>query len=400
MPADHPGAGMVKPSEIDDAAILAGIVEWVRMETSSDRPDLIEKFLDHVQASFEGLPVGIRRVPPRDGFGGHMVLTYAPDGCNLPPVLLMGHVDTVWAAGTLEQRPVRREGDRVYGPGIYDMKAGSYIATETLRRLALAGHVPPRPIVVLLNSDEEIGSDSSRSLIEELASEAAFVLVPEPAVGPGIAAVTSRKGWGRFTIRAHGRSAHAGGNLAEGRSAIREIARQVIDIEGLNDTVPEASFNVGTVRGGTRGNVVPAEAEIEVDMRMTDAATGERMLQHILSLAPHGPDVRLDISGGINRPPFLRSAAVGRLYESTRNLAGELGFDLPETARGGVSDGNFAAALGRPVLDGLGCGGHGAHAEDEHILASTIAPRAALIHAMLVSADFQSEALGERDQPA
>jgi glutamate carboxypeptidase len=223
------------------------------------------------------------------------------------------------------------------------------------------------------------------------------VLVPEPAVGPNVAAVTARKGWGRFTIRAHGRSAHAGGNLAEGRSAIREIARQIIDIEGLNDTVPEASFNVGTVRGGTRGNVVPAEAEIEVDMRITDAATGERMTRQILSLTPHEPDVRLEITGSINRPPFLRGTAVGRLYESTRKLAGKLGFDLPETSRGGVSDGNFAAALGRPVLDGLGCGGHGAHAEDEHILVSTIASRAALIHTMLVSADFQSEALGRRN---
>ncbi|HWK67599.1 MAG TPA: M20 family metallopeptidase [Rhizobiaceae bacterium] len=397
MPADHSHPGLLTPSEIDEAAFLEGIVEWVRMETPSDRPDLIERFFDHVQASFEGLPVSIRRLPPRGDFGGHMVLTYAPGGSNLPPVLVMGHIDTVWAAGTLERRPIRREGDRVYGPGIYDMKAGSYIATETLRQLAMAGHVPPRPIVVLLNSDEEIGSDSSRSLIEELASKAAFVLVPEPAVGPRIAAVTSRKGWGRFWIRAHGRSAHAGGNLAEGRSAIREIARQIIDIEGLNGSVPEASFNVGTIRGGTRGNVVPAEAEIEVDMRMTDAATGERMMRHILSLTPHDPDVRLAITGGINRPPFLRSPAVGQLYESTRTLAGELGFELPETARGGVSDGNFAAALGRPVLDGLGCGGHGAHAEDEHILVSTIASRAALIHAMLVSADFQSNALGRRN---
>lgn len=393
MPVNVSDEKLLRPADIDVASLCNGIVDWVEMETPTNRPDLIEKLLDHVETGFVGLPVDIRRIPAKDGYGGHMVLRYAPENTNLSPALLMGHVDTVWTAGTLERRPVRRQGDLIYGPGIYDMKAGSFLAIETLRRLARSDCVPPRPVMVLLNSDEEVGSPTSRKLIEEHAAKAAFVLVPEPGIGPGNAVVTRRKGWGRFVVKAYGRSAHAGGNLSEGRSAIREICRQVLDIEALNDAVHGVSFNVGTVRGGTRGNVVPAEAEIEVDMRMRDAQSGEHMVKHLLGLRSHDPDVRLEVVGNINRPPFERSNLVVKFYQSARKLAESLGLDLPETERGGVSDGNFAAALQRPVLDGLGCGGDGAHAEDEHILVSTIAPRAALLHAMLVSSRFQDEAL-------
>jgi glutamate carboxypeptidase len=228
-------------------------------------------------------------------------------------------------------------------------------------------------VVVLLNSDEEIGSPTSRSLIEELAATAAFVLVPEPAVGPDTAAVTSRKGWGRFTMTAHGRPAHAGGNLAEGRSAIREIARHILDLEALTDLETGTTVNVGVVSGGTLLNMVPARAHIEIDLRVADEEAGRRLTDAILSRRPFDSDVRLEIEGGINRPPFRREPGIERLFRAAAELAGD---------------------LGRPTLDGLGCGGHGAHAEDEHIRVSTIAHRAALMYDMLVSIHFQNNAIG------
>ncbi len=392
MPDSRTDFALLRPEEIDVAPLRGGMVDWVEMETPSDRPDLIGRLLDRVEAGFAGLGVDITRHAPREGCGGHMTIRYAPPGTEgKAPVAMIGHVDTVWAAGTLDRRPVRRDGDRLYGPGIYDMKAGSYLVTETVRRLASAGETPPRPLVVLLNSDEEIGSPTSQALIETLAAEAAFVLVPEPGIGPEAAVVTARKGWGRFDITASGRSSHAGGNLHDGRSAIREICRQVLDIEAMTGSEPGATFNVGTIHGGTRRNVVPAEAEIAVDMRFADTPSGKRLVERVLGLQSYDPDVRLKIEGGMNRPAFERNAAVTRLYEATRRLAERIGVNLPETSRGGVSDGNFAAALGKPVLDGLGCGGAGAHAEDEHILISTIAPRAALLRNILMSAAFQIE---------
>lgn len=386
---DLPGA-----DAFDGEELARGIAGWVEMETPSDRPDLIDRLLDHVEESFAGLPVDMRRIPGRDGCGGQLVIDYAPTGSEGPPALLMGHVDTVWDAGTLAERPVRREGDTLHGPGIFDMKAGSYLATETLRRIAGAGLVPPRPIRVYLNGDEEIGSPTSRATIEELAGSAAFVLVPEPAFEAPGTVITARKGWARFALTAHGVSSHAGGNRTDGRSAIHEIARHIMEIEGMNETEDAATFNVGTVSGGTRANVVPDHASIEVDMRANDMATAERLVTAMLARRPIGADIRLEVEGGMNRPPFTRSLEVARLYEATKALAGHLGQPMDETSRGGVSDGNFAAALGKPVLDGLGCNGAGAHAVHEHILVSTVAPRAALMHGMLMSRHFQDLALG------
>lgn len=385
------GEQLLGAQDFDAEELLAGVVEWVELETPSERPDLIDRLLDRVEAQFGDLPVSIRRIPGRDGCGGQLVLTYAPGGLNGEPALIMGHVDTVWEAGTLARCPVRREGDRVYGPGIFDMKAGSWLAVDALHRIAAAGLLPPRPIVVYLNSDEEIGSYTSRGVIEELSRNAAFVMVPEPAFEAPGTVVTKRKGWGRFVLRAHGRSAHAGGNLFDGRSAILEVARHIIDIEAMTATETHATFNVGTVHGGTRPNVVPAEAVIEIDMRADDMATAERLTAAMLARTSYNPDVRIEVEGGINRPPFERSPAVARMYEATKLLALGLGLPMAETSRGGVSDGNFSAALGRPVIDGLGCNGGGAHAIDEHILVSTLAPRAALFHGMLMSRHFHED---------
>jgi glutamate carboxypeptidase len=378
---------------VETAPLLQGIIDWVEMETPPERPDMIDLLLDHAQKEFERLPVSIRRYPPKGGKGGQLAVTYAPEGASGKPVVMMGHIDTVWPVGTLAARPVRREGDKVFGPGIFDMKAGSYIITETLRRIASAGLVPPRPITVFLNGDEETGSHASRDVIEELASAAAFVLVPEPSFEAPGTVITKRKGIAMFKLMATGRSAHAGGSLAEGRSAAREIARHLLEIEALNETEPKASFNVGVIRGGTRSNMVPEYAEIEVDMRVEDMATATRMVDAILSRKAIGDGITLKVEGELNRTPFERSQKVARLYAATQKLAEALDLPMDETSRGGCSDGNIAAGLGVPVLDGLGCSGAGAHALHEHILASTIAPRAVLIHNMLMSRTFQAMAL-------
>lgn len=378
-------------SDFDTEALLAEILKWVSFETPSERPDLIDLLLDHVESLFEGLPVSRQRIPARDGRGGQLVLRYDPAGSNAEPILFMGHIDTVWAAGTLEARPVRRDGDKVFGPGIFDMKAGSCLATMMLLTLAREGVAPPRPVVVYLNSDEEIGSSASRDTIAELGSQAAMVLVPEPSFEAVGTVITARKGWGNFRLEATGVSAHAGGSLHEGRSAIREIARHVLDIEKLTQTETHATFNVGTIGGGTRPNVVPEFCFAEIDMRADTQADAERLSAHILGLVAYDPDVKLVVSGGINRPPFQRSSEVVRFYEATKTLAGKLGLPIDETSRGGVSDGNLVACLGKPVLDGLGCSGAGAHALHEHILASTVAPRMALMYALATDPDLHEQ---------
>lgn len=377
-------------SDFDAEALLAEILAWVGYETPSERPDLIDLLLDHVEGLFEGLPVARQRIPARDGRGGQLVLRYDPERSNAAPLLFMGHIDTVWAAGTLEARPIRREGDKVFGPGIFDMKAGSCLATMTLLALAREGIVPPRPVVVYLNGDEETGSDASRDTISELGGAAAMIMVPEPSFEAPGTVITARKGWGNFRLEATGISAHAGGSLHEGRSAIREIARQVLDIEQMTLTEPHATFNVGIIGGGTRPNVVPEFCWAEVDMRADTQEDAERLVAHVLALKPHDPDVSLKVTGGINRPPFHRSDEVVKLYEATTALAKGLDLPIDETSRGGVSDGNLVAALGKPVLDGLGCSGAGAHALHEHILASTVAPRAALMFAIATDAAFHA----------
>lgn len=375
----------------DTEALLGEILTWVGFETPSERPDLIDLLLDHVEGLFDGLPVKRTRIPARNGRGGQLVLRYNPAQSNAAPLLFMGHIDTVWAAGTLEARPVRREGDKVFGPGIFDMKAGSCLAAMTLLTLAREGIVPPRPVIVYLNGDEEIGSEVSRDTIAELGREAAMIMVPEPSFEEVGTVITARKGWANFRLEATGVSAHAGGSLHEGRSAIREIARHVLALEDLTRTEAHATFNAGTIGGGTRPNVVPEFAWAEIDMRADTQADAERLTAHVLGLAAHDPEVKLVVTGGINRPPFPRSPEVERLYEATKTLAAGLGLPLGETSRGGVSDGNLVACLGKPVLDGLGCSGAGAHALHEHILASTIAPRAALMFAMATDANYSGQ---------
>jgi glutamate carboxypeptidase len=314
-------------------------------------------------------------------FGDHLQVDFS--GGKRAPVLLLGHLDTVWGVGTLKSMPFREARGRLSGPGILDMKAG---IVQMLFALECLQHVRgklPRPVSVLLVSDEEVGSESSRSLTERLAKRSAAVLVLEPAAGLSGALKTARKGIGTYTLKVTGRAAHAGLDFEKGHSAILELSRQLLRIEKFTDLRRGITVSPGLVRGGTRTNVVAAEAEAEIDIRiqrMSDAGPLERKFR---KLKPLDKACRLEIGGGLNRPPLERSKAGARLFRLAQTLSSELGFQLKEASVGGGSDGNFTAALGVPTLDGLGAVGEGAHAAHEHVLASALAPRTALLARLL-----------------
>jgi len=299
------------------------------------------------------------------------------------PILLLGHLDTVWDLGTLERMPFRVRGGRAYGPGILDMKSGIVCGWWAIRALQALKIHPAGPVRFFLNSDEEVSSLAFRDRILAEARKARAVLVLEPAV-PGGALKTARKGVGEFEVTVHGRAAHAGVNPAAGVNAIAELARQLLRIEKFARPRRGLTLNVGVIRGGTRTNVIPASASATVDARiprLSDRAAIERKLY---SLKPIHPEARLAIRGGINRPPMERARAIG-LFRRAEALGRQMGMSLREAATGGGSDGSFTAALGIPTLDGLGGVGDGAHAVDEHIIIRELPRRAALLAALLAT---------------
>lgn len=294
-------------------------------------------------------------------------------------LLVIGHLDTVWPVGTLERIPFRVTSDgKAHGPGIFDMKAGVAIVIQAIRALSSFSRRPRRRLHLLLTCDEEIGSRSSRGLIEQAARQAAAALVLEPPITGGIVK-TARKGIGVFTVRALGRAAHAGLDPAKGVNAIVELAHQTLRLAEMNDYAAGTTVSVGVIKGGTTSNVVPAEATARVDVRYWKENEGSRIESTIRSLKPVNPEAKLEITGGLNRPPMERTQANANLFEHARTLAGELGFELADGSVGGGSDGNFTSALGVATLDGLGVDGAGAHAEHEHIIVDDIPRRAALL---------------------
>ena len=298
-------------------------------------------------------------------------------------VLLLGHFDTVWPTGQLERMPIREEDGRLHGPGVFDMKSGIAVAMLAMRALKqFAGSGAPS-VVMLWTTDEEIGSGTSRAIIEDEARRSEAVLVLEPSL-PGGAAKTSRKGCGDFELTVHGISAHAGVDPGKGASAIHEIARQIVDLAGLQDLDRGISVNVGLVSGGTRTNVIAEKASARVDVRAPTAEDAARIERAIRQRQPVLKGTRLDIAGGFDRPPLERGEHVLRLYQMARRVAAELGRDLPEGGTGGGSDGNFTAALGVPTLDGLGPRGDGAHAAHEHVELDDLPWRAAFLAALLM----------------
>ena len=326
----------------------------------------------------------IERVPA-ENYGEHLrVHAFGTNRSRGKTILLLGHTDTVHPLGSLAMRPWRVEGNRAYGPGVFDMKANCALAIETIRACASLNLTPKSPVVLLLTCDEEAGSMSGRGLVEAEARRARTVLVLEPPASGG-RVKTGRKGTGMFTMEARGRAAHAGLEPEKGVSAILEIARQVERLHGLNDYHTGTTVNVGVVHGGTASNVVPAEAVAEIDLRFATNEEGAKLEKKILGLRPFDERIQLIVQGGINRPPLERSEKVLTLYRQAQSIATALEYDLGEAQVGGASDGNFAAAVGAAVLDGLGIDGDGAHATHEHILIDDIARRGALLAGLIAS---------------
>ncbi|MBY0338402.1 MAG: M20 family metallopeptidase [Acetobacteraceae bacterium] len=361
--------------------LLAELRRWVEHETPTTDAAAVNGLMDLAERDLRAVGGAVERLPGRDGYGDTLI-------CRTPgqgrPVVIAGHLDTVWDHGTLAvSMPFRVEGDRAYGPGIYDMKAGSFLAFHAVREI-LRHEVPTRaPITLLLTPDEEVGSPTSRAPIEAAARDACAVLIPEPASTAGGACVTARKGVGRFVIRCHGVSAHAGGNWQDGRSAVVALARLTLKIHAMTDLDAGITTNVAPVWGGTRPNVVPPEAGCEVDLRVATIEQGVAMERAILALAGEVDGVRIEVTGGMNRPPFAENDAILGLYGRAAAAAQAHGYALPKAHRGGGSDGNFTAAMGVPTLDGLGCTGAGAHAPHEHILWPDLAPRGRTIAHLL-----------------
>jgi glutamate carboxypeptidase len=295
------------------------------------------------------------------------------------PLLLLGHIDTVYELGTLKKMPWRNEGGNIWGPGVFDMKCGVVQMMYAIAALREVRGGLPRPVIVLLNSDEEVGSPASRKLTEKLARQCEAVLVFEPAAGAKGMCKTARKGVGNFRISVRGRAAHAGLDFEKGASAVTELARQIVRVSEFTDMESGLTVNPGIVRGGTRTNVVADFAEVEVDVRVMKARDGEMLERKFGKLKVFDRRCKVEVSGGMNRAPFERTAGVVKLYKQARGLAAELGFELLETAVGGGSDGNFTAGMGVPTLDGLGAVGDGAHSETEHVVVKEIPRRAALV---------------------
>ena len=372
------GNNMLKTSNPFDAkTILDGIRRWVEIETPTEAPEQVNKLATMVAEGYRDLPATIERVAGHSGCGDH-ILARSSWGQDAPGILVLSHLDTVHPLGFIQRLPFKIEGDSAFGPGIYDMKGGAYLAYHAFAQLCATRERSPLGVTQLYVSDEEIGSPTSRALIEEEGRRAKYVLVTEPARDGG-KIVTGRKGVGRFEIFVKGLPAHAGTRPEDGRSAIRELANIIQTLEAMNDLKRGVTVNVGVVRGGTRPNVIAEEAYAEVDLRVPSIADGDDLVAKILSLKSRTEGVSVKVVGGLNRPPYEKGNAGAALYEHARTLAAEIGFDLVDTSTGGGSDGNFTASH-TATLDGLGVDGEGAHTHYEQLYISSIEPRARLLH--------------------
>ena len=369
-------------SSVDLSGIIEGIQRWVETESPTRNAAAVNRMIDVVQADVTGLPLATERIPGQQGLADSLIVR-SDAAASAPGILILSHIDTVHPLGTLAgPLPFRRDGEKLFGPGIYDMKGGAYLALDAFRHVVRAG-TGRLPITHVFTPDEEIGSPTSRDLIEAEARRARYVLVTEPARDGG-KVVTSRKGVGRFEIKTIGVPAHSGSRHQDGRSAIKEMARQILAIEGMTDYARGVTTTVGLVSGGTAPNVIPQHCYATADLRVRDDAAGREFEAKILGLLPADAGVTVEVTGGMNRPPFEKTPEIDALFRHAQALARDIGFALEHTSMtGGGSDGNFTAALGVPTLDGLGIDGDGAHTEWEHGFVSSIAPRTLLMRRLL-----------------
>ena len=362
--------------------LIESIREIVEIESPSCDPERSKAVMLWVEneARKTGLDLTIEKIAA-EGYGEHLIIRAFPGDDK--PVLILGHTDTVHPVGTKQTNPTRVEDGKFYGCGIFDMKSNVVLVLAALRHIQENEIKTRRPVNIFLSCDEEVGSFSGRPLLEAEARRADHCLIFEPSAAGR--AKTGRKGTGMYTVKAHGIPAHAGLEPEKGASSILELSRQIDKLHGLNEPRAGTTVNVCTVHGGTTTNVIPEHAQCTVDVRFSSLSEAERIDREVKGLSSFDDRVSLEVSGGINRPPLERTAGVMDLFEKARTLADSFGYELGETQVGGASDGNFVAALGIPVLDGLGIAGDGAHTLNEHILVDDIAPRAALITLLLNS---------------
>jgi glutamate carboxypeptidase len=366
-------------------ALIHRIRRLVLAESPSDNHLAVEAcasvFANEIQIPGARIALRPQRSIGATRYGPILEARFGPRSRRGSPILLLGHLDTVWPIGTLRSMPCRLTGGRLFGPGVLDMKAGVAMALTAIEFLTEARALT-REVILLLTSDEEVGSPVSRPIIERIASGCSAVYVLEPA--QGLAYKTARKGTGNWRIDLQGVAAHAGVDFTRGASAIRELARVIETVSGWTDLKRGLTLSVGVVGGGSKTNVIPEKAWAEIDVRIARRADGARIERRFAALKPVDKRCSLSLTGGINRPPMERTSGTVRLYQRARALAHEIGLDLAEAATGGASDGNFTSALGIPTLDGMGAVGEGAHAVHESILVDHLAPRTALLAGMLL----------------
>lgn len=370
-----------KKLPFDAESMLTGLRPWIECESPTFDAAAVNRMLNLAARDLALMGASVATIPGRMGFGD-CVRARLPHKDDGPGILILGHFDTVHPIGTLAKLPWRRDGERCYGPGICDMKGGNFLALEALRRLAAAGEQSRLPITVLFTPDEEVGSPSTRDLIEAEAARHKYVLVPEPARDDN-GVVTGRYAIARFNLESTGRPSHAGARLGDGRSAIREMARRIVEIEEM--TSDDCTFSVGVIRGGEWVNCVATTCTAEALSMAKRQPDLDQGVERMLALNGSRDEVSFQVTRGVTRPVWEPDARSMALYDHARSLAKELGFDLPHASAGGGSDGNFTGAMGIPTLDGLGVRGSGFHTLQEYILVDSLAQRGRLMAGLLAS---------------
>ncbi len=368
----------------DAETMLQGLRTWVECESPTWDAAAVDRMLDLAARDMALAGATIERIPGRMGFGGCIRAHFPHPNAGAPGVLIAGHMDTVHPVGTLQKLPWRREGNLCYGPGIFDMKGGNYAALEAIRQLQRAAVATPLPVTFLLTPDEEVGTPSVRDLVEAEAARNKYVLVPEPALG-NIGVVTGRYAIARFNLEAVGKPSHAGATLKAGRSAIRELARRVIQIDEMSDD--DCTFSVGIVHGGQWVNCVASRATGEALSMAKRQSDLDRGVERMLALSGTANDVTFNVTRGVTRPVWEPNAATMALYEKARAVARDIGIDITHGSAGGGSDANFTGAMGIATLDGLGMRGNGAHTLNEHIEIDSLPERGRLMAGLLATLD-------------
>ncbi len=373
---------MITPAAFSGDQLLSELLDWVRIESPTYDPKAVNRMQDFIAGRIAALGFAITRTPGREGYGD-ILLCRRPGRSDGPGILMIAHADTVHPVGTLASAlPIRRDGDKCFGPAIYEMKGGTVIGLAALKA-AIDSNELALPVTCIINPDEEIGSPTSRELIEAEAKRHRFVLIPEPAKGARGEVTTGRHAFQRFFLTAHGRPAHSGWTNRDGRSAVRVMAQIVEELESRSDLDKGPTYAVSVFHGGQWVNCVPMTCTAQALCVAGDMTTFDEIGRVMDALAGVRSDVRIEIRRGPVRPLWTAHAGTMALYQRARSIAGELGFDLPHGQHGGGSDGNFTGAMGVATLDGLGVMGGGAHTHEEHILVSSLVPRATLIARLL-----------------